>query len=76
MQKFYEVWDFETRNQIGTFESEADALALFDRLFELNGEAGVGELGLMRQEADPSGEYQPVLILDGTQYLARVAART
>jgi|tagenome__1003787_1003787.scaffolds.fasta_scaffold20124635_2 hypothetical protein len=74
MAAFYEVWDFETRNIINSFASEAAALLFLGRLFELNGPDGVRELGLMRQTPDVSGEYEPVLILDGDELLARVRA--
>ena len=74
MRTFYEVWDFETRNQIAAFESESDALAFFRKMLDLNGEAGVRELGLLRQDPDSFGEYAPTLVLDGARYLAQIAA--
>ncbi len=74
MRPIYEVWDFESRNRIGAFDSQAEALALFEKLFALNGESGVRELGLMRQEPDAFGEYEPTLLLDGAQFIATIAA--
>jgi hypothetical protein len=71
---FYEVWDFETRNIINSFPSEAAALLFLGRLLELNGPDGIRELGLMRQTPDASGEYEPVLLFDGDELLTRVRA--
>jgi hypothetical protein len=72
MPTFYEVWDFETRNIINSFPSEAAALLFLNRLLEPNGPDGVRELGLMRQSPDASGEYEPTLVLDGDALLARL----
>jgi hypothetical protein len=74
MPAFYEVWDFETRNVINSFESETAALVFLRRLFDLNGPDGVRDLAIMRQTIDASGEYEPTLVLEGPALLTRVIA--
>ena len=76
MRVFYEVWDFETRNVINSFDTEAAALAFVRRLLDLNGPDGVHELGIMRQVPDVSGEYEPTLIAEGQALLARIDTMT
>jgi len=72
MPAFYEVWDFETRNVINSFDNEEAALVFLRRLLDLNGPDGVRELGIVRQTPDPTGEYEPTLILEGSALLARL----
>ena len=72
MQVVFEVWDFETRNVINTFETEDAALVFVRRLLALNGPDGVRELAIMRQAPDASGQYEPTLLLEGTALLARL----
>lgn len=72
MQVVYEVWDFETRNVINSFEAEEAALVFLRRLLALNGPDGVRELAIVRQAPDASGEYEPTLILEGPALLARL----
>jgi hypothetical protein len=74
MPTFYEVWDYETRNQINSVETEAAALAFVCRLLELNGPDGIRDLAIVRQEPDRSGEYEPTLIMEGSEVLADVEA--
>ena len=74
MAAFYEVWDFETRNIINTFDTEVAALLFVRGLLELNGTEGIRELGIVRQGPDASGEYEPTLVADGLALLARVRA--
>lgn len=70
----YEVWDFETRNIINSCDSEGAALAFVRRLYELNGPGGVRELGILRQDLDESGEYEPTLIAEGSALLMQLLA--
>ena len=70
MSTFYGVWDYQTRNQINSVETEEAALAFVRRLLELNGPDGVRDLAIVRQEPDASGEYEPTLILEGAELLA------
>jgi hypothetical protein len=73
MPVFYEVWDFETRNLINQFDTEAAALVFVRSLFDLNGPDGVRELAILRQDPDVSGDYEPTLIAEGTKLLARLS---
>jgi hypothetical protein len=66
----YEVWDYETGNQINSFETEEAALAFLRRLLTLNGPEGVRELAIVRQTPASTGEYEPTLIFEGTELLA------
>ena len=70
MSTFYGVWDYQTRNQINSVETEEAALAFVRRLLELNGPDGVRDPAIVRQEPDASGEYEPTLILGGAELLA------
>ena len=72
MQVVYEVWDFETRNVINSFETEDAALGFLRRLLALNGPDGVRELAMLRQTPDAAGEYEPTLLLEGPALLARL----
>jgi hypothetical protein len=72
MQVVYEVWDFETRNIINSFETEDAALVFLRRLLALNGSDGVRELAIMRQTPDASGAYEPTLTLEGPALLTRL----
>lgn len=67
MSAFYEVWDYESRNLIGRFDTEAAARAFLCRLLELNGPDGVRELAVVRQTPDAAGEYEPTLVLEGAE---------
>jgi hypothetical protein len=76
MSTFYEVWDYETRNQINCFETEAAARAFLDRQLELNGPDGVRDLAIVRQDPDGSGEHEPTLILEGSEFLVNTQTST
>ena len=76
MAGFYEVWDYESRNLINSFETEDAAVAFLSRQYELNGPAGVRELAIVCQEPDELGEHEPRLILEGTEFLAQRATPT
>ena len=46
MPGFYDLWEYETNNRIGTFDAEADALAFAGQLLALNGTAYAERLSL------------------------------
>jgi len=76
MKTYYEVWDYETRNMIATFDSEAESVAFLRRMRELNGADGVRELAVLRQAPDASGEYESTLVLEGEALSREAGART
>ncbi len=76
MKTFYEVWDFETRNMIGSFDSEAEARAVLKKILDLNGPDSVRELAILRQEPDAGGEYQPSLLVEGATFAEQQVSRT
>jgi hypothetical protein len=69
MSAVYEVWDYESRNLINSFDTEVAARAFLQRLLELNGPDGVRELAIVRQVPDAAGEYEPTLLLEGAELL-------
>jgi hypothetical protein len=69
MVAWYELWDVDTGNIVGSFASEADALAEVRGLVALNGPGYVADLSLARKHPD-GGE----LIAEGDE-LARLADR-
>jgi hypothetical protein len=74
MSIFYGIWDYQTRNQINSVETEDAALAFVYRLLELNGPDGVRDPAIVRQEPDASGDYDPTLILEGAELQAHAEA--
>ena len=68
----YDLWDVETGNMIGTFETEDEALRLVHDLLEANGVDYAGSLDLGRIDAD-GGSHS---IATGAALLARVRALT
>lgn len=50
----FELWDFETGNAIGEYDSLADALQVIRDAVGRNGEATLDGLALL--ETDPNGE--------------------
>jgi hypothetical protein len=48
----FDLWDVETGNLIGTFASEAEALAIIRQLIELNGIGHADALDLGRIDSD------------------------
>jgi hypothetical protein len=71
MPVLYEVWDYETRNLINSFETEAAAVAFLRRQLDLNGQDAVRELAIVRQTPDASGEFESELILEGPEIVRR-----
>jgi hypothetical protein len=67
MVAWYELWDVDTGNIVGTFASEAEALAEVRGLLAVNGSGYAGDLSLARKHAE-GGE----LIAEGDD-LAQIA---
>lgn len=67
MTAWYELWDVDTGNIVGTFTSEAEALAEVRGLLAVNGASYAADLSLGRKQ-DSGGE----LIAEGDD-LARLA---
>ena len=72
----YELWDFDSGNQVAVFESKSEALAVVREIYELDGPEAVGALGLSAIQADPSGKAALVPVLDSEQLLALVAGES
>ena len=66
----YEVWNAETANIVGAFDSEADALSAIGRVIEEHGPAYVASLILGVEDDD--GES--TLIAEGVDLVERVRA--
>ncbi len=66
---FYELIDVESGNLIGTYDSEAEALAVVRHAARENGPAYVNSLALGRSGAEGEGE----LIAEGAELLERSA---
>lgn len=67
MAMFYELLDIETGNLIGTYASEADALAVVRHAARINGPAYVGALALGYEDDDGEGAQ----VAAGTDLLSR-----
>ncbi len=66
---FYELIDIDSGNFIGTYDSEAEALAVVQRAVRENGTTYVNSLALGRSDDDGEGE----LIAEGPELLERSA---
>ena len=66
---FYELIDVESGNLIGTYDSEADALAVVRHAVRENGAAYVESLALGRSDENGDG----ALIAEGAELLERSA---
>jgi len=72
MTAFYEVWDDGTGNRVGgTFASEAEAVALLDRVLHVNGEDAVSEMAIMECRANAEGKVRRRTILEGSNFVER-----
>ena len=67
---FFELLNVETGNLIGTYESEADALAVVRRAAHFNGAASVDALALGYEDDDGEGAQ----LAAGPELLARALA--
>lgn len=72
MSRTYELWDIETGNIVGEFESSEDALAVVQVLLDANG-AAIAE-GLVLQCRD--GSTGVCVVGMGSQLVDQVAARS
>ena len=52
MNAWYELWDVDAGNMIGTFASEAEALAEVCDLLTVNGRSYASDLALARRRSD------------------------
>ena len=66
---FYELIDVDSGNLIGTYDSEAEALAIVRRAVRENGTAYADSLALGRSDEEGEGE----LIAEGAELLERSA---
>jgi hypothetical protein len=64
----YQLWNLQTGNMIGDFDSEAEALAFIRETVELDGEAAASNWGLA--ETSPDGKTS-TNIGEGAALLAR-----
>jgi hypothetical protein len=74
MARIYEVWDTETANQLGAFGSEAEARALLADVLRVNGPAVAGELMVLAYDPDGPTATEPVVVLEGADFVASVSA--
>ena len=64
----YEVWDVATFNRVGSFPTQADAEAFLGDALRENGPVVVAEMAIIQY---PEGSTDPVMVLEGTEYVAR-----
>ena len=72
MTTTYEVWDMETANQVGAFESEAEARAFLSDMLRLNGADTVKALSVAAVQHDGSSVVDPTLIIEGPEFVAEL----
>ncbi|MGI8857539.1 MAG: hypothetical protein ACR2JW_17535 [Thermomicrobiales bacterium] len=68
MKTLYEMWDAVSRNLIGTYDSEDEALAAVRIFIEDDGEETIEGVALVRHEPDGSGN-----VIAADAMLARLA---
>ncbi len=68
----YELWDTETNNIVGVYESEPDALAVVRRAIAIHGVRYADELALLRE--DTHGNVETLAVGVALAELARTAA--
>jgi hypothetical protein len=68
----YELWDTETNNIVGAYESESDALAVVRRAMSTHGVGYADELALLRE--DIHGNVETIAIGVALAELARTVA--
>jgi hypothetical protein len=71
MTAWYELWDVDTGNIVGSFESEAEALEEVRGLLAVNGSSYAHDLSLGRRH-ETGGE----LIAEGLELARRATAAT
>jgi hypothetical protein len=70
MTTTYEVWDMETANQVGAFESEAEARKFLSEMLRANGADTVNSLSVAAVSHDESGVVDQTLVIDGPDFIA------
>jgi hypothetical protein len=68
----YEVWDMDTANQVGAFESEAEARAFLTDMLRLNGAETVKALSVAAVQHDNSGIVHQTLVIDDPDFVAEL----
>jgi hypothetical protein len=68
----YEVCDMETANQVGAFQSEAEARAFLSEMLRLNGADTVKALSVAAMRHDDSGIVDQTLIIEGPDFVAEL----
>jgi hypothetical protein len=73
MTTTYDVWDMETANQVGAFQSEAEARAFLSDMLRLNGPETVEALSVAAVQHDDSGVVDQTLVIEGPNFVADLA---
>jgi hypothetical protein len=68
----YEVWDTETANQIGAFQTLAEAEALLRDVLRVNGPGVACDMAIVAYHRTAAGEYEPTTVLEGSELVARL----
>jgi hypothetical protein len=69
-----EVWDDHTGNQIASFGTVSEAEAFLWGMLEMNGPDAVRELFVLTYEPNAAGEPEPLVVLEGCDFVARHVA--
>lgn len=75
MTVIYEVWDSQTANQIGSFDSEAEARSLLADVLRVNGPDVAREMVVLAYFPDGPDPRKPVTIVDGVDFVVQAAER-
>jgi hypothetical protein len=71
----YEVWDSQTTNQVGSFQTEAEARALLADILRVNGADVAREMVIVAYFPDGPSPREPVMVLDGADFVTQIAER-
>jgi len=71
----YEVWDAQTANQIGAFRTESEARSLLADVLRVNGPEMASEVVIFAYFPDGPTPTEPVLVVDGADFVAEMAER-
>jgi hypothetical protein len=66
----YEVWDTQTANQIGAFQTESEARSLLADVLRVNGPEVAREMVILAYDPDGPRPLEPVTILEGVDFVA------
>jgi hypothetical protein len=72
---FYEVWDTQTANQIGAYQTESEARSLLADVLRVNGPDVAREMVILAYFLDSATPREPIVILDGADFVAEMAER-